>query len=59
MSKTLAALEAQVWDDLAMTAHPNVPWLTPVPGPDGKPALDVLVGGAGQSGIAAAFGLMR
>jgi cation diffusion facilitator CzcD-associated flavoprotein CzcO len=28
-------------------------------GPDAKPALDVLIVGAGQSGIATAFGLMR
>jgi len=31
----------------------------PTPGPDGKAALDVLVVGAGQSGISTAFGLMR
>jgi cation diffusion facilitator CzcD-associated flavoprotein CzcO len=59
MSDALIALEAQVRDDLARTSHPNAPWLTPTPGPYGKPALDVLVVGAGQSGIAAAFGLMR
>jgi FAD-dependent urate hydroxylase len=59
MSSTLAALEAQVRGDLVRTSHPNAPWLTPKPGPDGRPALDVLVVGAGQSGIAAAFGLMR
>src|SRR5579872_1936439 len=27
--------------------------------PDGKPALDVLIVGGGQSGLATAFGLMR
>ena len=59
MSSTLTALEAQVRDDLAKTSHPNAPWLEPVPGPDGKPALDVLIVGAGQSGITTAFGLMR
>ncbi|CAN7459605.1 NAD(P)-binding domain-containing protein [Bradyrhizobium sp. LjRoot220] len=56
---TLLALEAQVRADLARTAHPDAPWLTPKPGPDGTPALDVLVVGAGQSGLATAFGLMR
>src|ERR1700733_942661 len=59
MSSALTALEAQVRDDLAKTSHPNAVWLEPVPGPDGKPALDVLIIGAGQSGITTAFGLMR
>jgi FAD-dependent urate hydroxylase len=59
MSSALIALETQVRSDLARTAHPNAPWLKPTPGPDGRPALDVLVVGAGQSGIATAFGLMR
>ncbi|MCK1642607.1 NAD(P)/FAD-dependent oxidoreductase [Bradyrhizobium sp. 157] len=59
MSNALIALEAQVRADLAKTAHPNAAWLTPKLGPDGRPALDVLVVGAGQSGLATAFGLMR
>ena len=59
MSSALAALEAQVRADLARTAHPNAAWLKSTPGPDARPALDVLIIGAGQSGIATAFGLMR
>jgi cation diffusion facilitator CzcD-associated flavoprotein CzcO len=59
MSSAFIALEAAVRADLAKIAHPDAAWLTPKPGPDGKPALDVLVVGAGQSGIATAFGLMR
>jgi cation diffusion facilitator CzcD-associated flavoprotein CzcO len=59
MNNALAALEAQVRADLAKTAHPGAAWLAPKPGPDGRPALDVLVVGAGQSGLAAAFGLLR
>jgi len=59
MSSALIALEAQVRADLAKTAHPHAAWLEPKLGPDGKPALDVLVVGAGQSGLATAFGLMR
>ena len=55
----LPALEARVRADLAMTAHPRAPWLLPRTGPDGSPALDVLVVGAGQSGLATAFGLLR
>jgi cation diffusion facilitator CzcD-associated flavoprotein CzcO len=59
MSETLTELEADVRADLAMIAHPGAAWLEPTMGPDGKPALDVLVVGAGQSGIAIGFGLMR
>jgi cation diffusion facilitator CzcD-associated flavoprotein CzcO len=59
MNEALIALEARVRSDLARTAHPEAPWIVPTPGPDGKPALDVLVVGAGQSGLATAFGLMR
>jgi threonine dehydrogenase-like Zn-dependent dehydrogenase len=59
MNDALIALEAQVRADLAKTAHPGAAWLAPKQAPDGRPALDVLVVGAGQSGLAAAFGLMR
>jgi cation diffusion facilitator CzcD-associated flavoprotein CzcO len=54
-----AALAAQARDELARTAHPARPWVPPRDGPDGLPALDVLVVGAGQSGLATGFGLMR
>lgn len=59
MSVTLTELEATVRADLSMIAHPGASWLEPKIGPDGKPALDVLIIGAGQSGIAIGFGLMR
>ena len=59
MNDALIALEAQVHADLAKTAHPDAAWLTPRLGPDDSPVLDVLVVGAGQSGLATAFGLMR
>ena len=55
----LAALEARVARELFSIAHPHQPWLTPRTGPDGQPALDVLIVGAGQSGSATAFGLLR
>ncbi|ORE96139.1 oxidoreductase [Stappia sp. 22II-S9-Z10] len=55
----LARLEADVRRDLNLIAHPRLPWVKPVNAPDGAPALDVLVVGAGQGGIAAAFGLKR
>ena len=59
MSGALSALEALVRDDLAKTSHPSAPWLEPRVGPDGKLALDVLIVGGGQSGLATAFGLRR
>ncbi len=59
MSDALTELEAGVRADLAKIAHPHAAWLEPKTGPDGKPALDVLIVGAGQSGIAIGFGLMR
>jgi FAD-dependent urate hydroxylase len=59
VSSKLDALEVQVRDDLARTSHPSASWLEPKVGPDGKPALDVLIVGSGQSGLATAFGLKR
>jgi len=56
---TLAALTKRARDDLARIAHPCMPWLEPRIGPDGQPALDVLVVGGGQSGIAIASALLR
>lgn len=55
----LSALTARARDDLLRIAHPAMPWLQPRIGPDGQPALDVLIVGAGQSGLAIASGLMR
>jgi cation diffusion facilitator CzcD-associated flavoprotein CzcO len=54
----LKALEAQVERDIELTAHPRQEWMKPRLC-RGKPALDVLIVGAGQSGLATAFGLMR
>ena len=59
MTDALAALEDRVRADLNKTAHPDAAWLTPKLGPDDRPALDVLIVGAGQSGLATAFGLLR
>jgi FAD-dependent urate hydroxylase len=55
----LAALTAEARRDLARIAHPSMPWLEPRAGPQGKPAFDVLILGAGQSGLAIAFALQR
>lgn len=59
MTDGLAVLAGQVRRDLARIAHPSMPWLKPMLGPDGRPALDVLIVGGGQSGLATAFGLLR
>jgi cation diffusion facilitator CzcD-associated flavoprotein CzcO len=56
---TLDALTARARDDLARIAHPRMEWLEPRIGPDNEPALDVLIVGAGQSGLATASGLLR
>lgn len=55
----LIALTARVRDDLTRIAHPRMEWLEPRIGPDGHKALDVLIVGGGQSGIAIAHGLLR
>jgi FAD-dependent urate hydroxylase len=59
MTEGLESLAARIARDLALIAHPRMPWLTPRLAPDGSPALDVIVIGAGQSGLVTAFGLMR
>jgi cation diffusion facilitator CzcD-associated flavoprotein CzcO len=56
---SLTALEAQVRSDLERIDHPSMPWLEPRTAPDGTPALDVLIVGGGQSGVAVGFGLLR
>ncbi|MGE0718964.1 MAG: FAD/NAD(P)-binding protein, partial [Alphaproteobacteria bacterium] len=56
--RTLAELEAAVARDLALIAHPRQAWLTPKT-VAGRAALDVLIVGAGQGGLAVAFGLRR
>lgn len=57
-SQDIAALEARVRREIEMTAHPRTEWMTPRTR-DGKPVLDVLIVGAGQSGLATAFALKR
>jgi FAD-dependent urate hydroxylase len=55
----IAKLSARVRRDLALIAHPRMSWLVPRTMPDGTNVLDVLIIGAGQSGIVTAFGLKR
>lgn len=55
---SLEILSARVRHELEMIAHPRLSWLEPRL-KDGAPVLDVLIVGAGQSGLATAFGLLR
>jgi cation diffusion facilitator CzcD-associated flavoprotein CzcO len=55
----LSRLTLRARDDLDRIAYPRASWLQPRIAPDGSTALDVLVVGGGQSGLAVAIGLMR
>jgi FAD-dependent urate hydroxylase len=55
----LARLAAEARRDLARLNHPPANWVIPRLAPDGRPALDVLVIGAGMCGQTAAFALQR
>jgi FAD-dependent urate hydroxylase len=54
----LSALEAAIRRDLDLIAHPRLPWLKSKT-VQGTLALDVLIVGAGQGGLAAGFALFR
>jgi cation diffusion facilitator CzcD-associated flavoprotein CzcO len=45
--------------DLELLSYPERAWLPPRRTVDGQPIYDVLIVGAGQGGLAAAFGLLR
>ena len=55
----LPALEDALRRDLELLDYPRREWVKPRFGSDGLPALDVLIVGGGQSGLAAAFALRR
>jgi cation diffusion facilitator CzcD-associated flavoprotein CzcO len=55
---SLAALEQDVRRDLELIAHPRLAWLKPR-AVRGARALDVLIVGAGQGGLAVGFALKR
>lgn len=55
----LAGLEAALRKDLERLEYPKRPWVLPRRTAAGQPVLDVLIIGGGQSGLVAAFGLMR
>lgn len=56
--RNLAELAADIARDLGLIAHPRARWLTPR-FVGGRKALDVLIVGAGQCGLAAGFALLR
>jgi cation diffusion facilitator CzcD-associated flavoprotein CzcO len=56
---TLSALSQRVRKELEMLSYPAVPWVKPREHPSGAPVLEVLIVGAGQSGLTVANGLMR
>lgn len=55
----LAALEKRVLEDLRYLDYPAYPWVHPRSHPSGEHVYDVVVVGAGQGGLALAFGLKR
>ena len=56
---SLAQLTRRVERDLELLDYPRRPWLVPQRSPSGQPVYDVVIVGGGQSGLTAAFGLMR
>jgi cation diffusion facilitator CzcD-associated flavoprotein CzcO len=59
MSPSLERLTETVRRDLELIDYPRRDWLPPKQTTDGRAVLDVLIVGAGQGGLSAAFGLMR
>jgi cation diffusion facilitator CzcD-associated flavoprotein CzcO len=55
----LAVLERAARHDLERLNHPTVNWVPPTLGPDGRPAVDVLIVGGGMCGQTTAFALQR
>ena len=57
--RSLDQLAAALRRELDLVQYPARSWVLPKAAPDGTPARDVVIVGAGQSGLAAAFGLLR
>jgi cation diffusion facilitator CzcD-associated flavoprotein CzcO len=59
LPRSLGELELLVWRDLDLTRYPAKLWVLPRFRPDGQRALDALIVGGGQAGLASAFGLLQ
>jgi cation diffusion facilitator CzcD-associated flavoprotein CzcO len=59
LPQSLSELELLLRRDLDLIRYPARPWVLPREAPDGAMALDVLIVGGGQAGLAAAFGLLQ
>jgi cation diffusion facilitator CzcD-associated flavoprotein CzcO len=59
MPAGLVELGRQVRRDLELLDYPRRPWIAPRTAKSGEPIYDVIIVGAGQSGLSAAFGLSR
>lgn len=59
MSPALAKLTAQVHRELELLDYPRREWMPARVAPDGAHIYDAIIVGAGQGGLATAFGLMR
>jgi len=55
----LAQLTRRVARDLELLDYPRRPWVRPRSTPSGEAVYDVVIVGGGQSGLTAAFGLLR
>ena len=58
-AESLETLEARVRHELALLDHPKAEWVPPRTHPSGRKVFDVLMVGAGQSGLGALFALGR
>ena len=58
-AETLEALEARVRHELALLDHPKAAWVPPRTHNSGLPVFDILMVGAGQSGLGTLFALSR
>jgi len=59
VNAALQGLSCRVHDELSLFEYPTKDWVTPVRNPGGGSVANVVIVGAGQSGLGIAFGLKR
>jgi cation diffusion facilitator CzcD-associated flavoprotein CzcO len=59
LPRSLAELEMLVRREINIGRYAPAAWVLPHAGPDGRPALDVLIVGGGQAGLALAHGMQQ